>query len=351
MKPDHVFSGMGFRMWISFTLLAGSITILFWIILSNSVLMTYKNENIQDMDHMMWATMEQYGTEGFYEQLDLIASGQNYYVGVISEKDYEILYSAKVNVGSEQADVFDLVLPGNLFLLLDENDGNYSYSVEDYSGNSEWAVHAIVIANIEGYRQVMVFGKSLVNVDNLVQLFGKRVIYAFIVVMIVSSLLAFFITYILANPIRRLTKKASQLAAGDYTVQFPAEGCYEVRQLSETLGLAASEFNATEKMRREFIANISHDMRTPLTVIKMYAEMIQTVSGDNPEKREGHLERIQNETEKLNGLINDTMDLAKLQSGTMKVQMTIFNLSHLVESIIASFEIHHEKDAFIIEKK
>lgn len=348
MKRDRFFSRMSFRMWISFTLLAGVITLLFWGILSSSVRLTYKNENIEDMDRMIWKAMAQYGSEEFYEQLGLICEGQNYAIEILAEQEQKVLYSSDAE-GNSGRDIFDHLLPEQLFRLLDENGGNYSYSIEDSTTNTEWAVQAIVIANVEGYRQVMILGKSLMNVNNMVALFGKRVVYAFFAVLGISSLLSFLITRLFADPIRRLTQKARLLAEGEYNVDFPQEGCYEVRQLSDTLGLAASEFNATEKMRREFVANVSHDMRTPLTIIKMYAEMIQTVSGDNPAKREEHLERIQSEAEKLNGLINDFMELARLQSGTFEVSMKKFNLSNLVKIIVDSFGAHQESEDFEIE--
>ena len=65
-------------------------------------------------------------------------------------------------------------------------------------------------------------------------------------------------------------------------------------------------------MRRDLMANISHDLRTPLTMVKAYAEMIRDLSGDDPEKRNEHLEIIIEESDRLAALVNDIMDLTKL---------------------------------------
>lgn len=346
--PDRLFSRLSVRMWIAFTLLASVITILFWLILSNSVRLTYENENIADMDRIMWTAFADYGSDEFYDQLRLIAGGQGYYVQVLSEQNEETLFATGMQNEEGTVDFPD-VLPENLFQILDDNGGDYSFSVDDRTGNGVWAVHAIVTANVDGCRHVLIFCKSLMNVENLLHLFGKRVIFAFIAVLVISSLLALVITHFFADPIRRLTKKARQMAAGDYTVEFPDEGSYEVRQLSQTLELAATEFDAAERTQKEFFANISHDMRTPLTVIRMFAEMIQTVSGDNPPKRAEHLERIQTEAEKLNGMINDTMDLARLQSGTQEVKMKSFDLAHLIESTVSSSAIRYDGSAIGME--
>lgn len=69
------------------------------------------------------------------------------------------------------------------------------------------------------------------------------------------------------------------MAAGDYETEFMREGPLEARQLADTLELAEQEFNKTEALRRDFVANVSHDMKTPLTVIRMYAEMLEAFSG------------------------------------------------------------------------
>lgn len=337
-------------MWISFTALTALITILFWFILSSSVRLNYTNENIEDIDRMMWQAMGQYTSDEFYEHLSVIASGENCLIQILDEKTGKTLYTTVDSEDKEQ-DIFSYLVEKNIFELLDDNGGDYTYRVENASENSEWVVHAMVIANIEGSRQVMIFCKSLISVDHLLVMFGRRVIYAFIVILIISSVLSYMITRVITKPIHRLTEKAGKLAEGDYDVEFSDEGCYEVRKLSGTLDLAAKEFNETEQMRREFIANISHDMRTPLTVIKMYTEMIQTMSGDNPEKRAVHLERIQSEIDKMSTLITDFMDLAKLQSGVLQVEKTRFNLSVMLQDVVATFEMRHQQDDFVIEAK
>ena len=336
-------------MWISFTLMAAAIALSFWVMLVTSLRLNYKKENLETLDRMTWTAMREYGTSEFFNNLKFIAGGESCFIQVLSEENNELLLS--LDNDGEKADVqADGIIPDDLFKLLDENAGCYSFCVEDTARNAEWAVEAIVIAAHEGSREVLILSKLLTNIDYLLHVFNTRVIYALLIAILIASVLSFLITKAFAGPVNRLTDKAQQLAAGDYKVTFPKEGCCEVRQLSETLEMAAQEFNATEELRREFVANISQDMKTPLTVIQMYAEMIQTVSGDNPVKREEHLERIITEVEKLTGFINDTMELAKLQSRTWEVKRECFDISHLIQSSLMSFEIHHELNDFEIEQ-
>ncbi len=78
-----------------------------------------------------------------------------------------------------------------------------------------------------------------------------------------------------------------------------------MRQLANALNYATKGMRQAEKLRAELIANVSHDLKTPLTMIKAYAEMIRDLSGDNPEKRNAHLEIIIKETDRLSMLVRD----------------------------------------------
>lgn len=341
MKPNKITNRMSFGMWLSFTLLATGIAGLFWVVLETSFRVNYKNENMEVLDRAIWAAMEKYTSPEFEDNLRFIAGSGEYFIQLVSEREQQLLLALD-NQGQESQVQAEGIIPDNLFDLLDEGKGFCSYCIEDTVRNVEWAVEAMVVANQEGYRIVLVFSKSLANVSSLIHPLRARAVFALFVVLVIASCLSLMITRRFAGPINRLTEMAKQLAEGNYAVAFPKGGCYEVEQLSETLEMAAKEFNATEALRREFVANISHDMKTPLTVIKMYAEMIQTVSGENKIKREAHLERIITEVEKLNGLISDTMELAKLQSGTWELKMETFDLSHLVRSARLSFAVHQE---------
>ena len=338
---------IAFDLWISFLLLAGISVILFWVILSTSLRVNYSSENEENLLQAAWTAVGEYGDEEFESNLKYVAESENYFIQIVRESDQSLLLALDVN-GETDAVQAEGIIPENLFALLDETDGSITYYVEDVSRDVEWVVSATVVAYRDGSREVLVISKSLANVDALILSLRKWVFFALLLVLIISSVLALLIARKISAPITRLTKKAQKMAGGDYKLAFEQEGNYEVRQLSSTLEMAAREFEATEEMRREFFANISHDMKTPLTVIKMYAEMIQTVSGDNPAKREAHLERIVSEAERLTVFINDSMDLAKLQSRTMEVHRESFDAAVLIRETTEFFSVHQEQEGFEI---
>lgn len=90
-------------------------------------------------------------------------------------------------------------------------------------------------------------------------------------------------------------------------------------------------------MQRDLIANASHDLRTPLTMLKAYAEMIRDLSGDNPVKRNEHLQVIIEETDRLNLLVNDILDLSKLENGSMTLNRTQFDMEQRLTEIVERY--------------
>lgn len=293
----------------------------------------------QSLERVTWASFNNYGEPDFESNLRFLSGSDNYFIQIVHENNHEVTFSLD-RQGRDSIDWAGEIIPEDLFELLDDNEGIVSVCVEDSLRAAEWAIQAIV-ADREGNREVLVVSKSLANADYLIQLLYTRILFALFALVIIAAVVSFIITRRFTKPIEVLTKSAEMMAKGNYIVTFPKGGFYEVNQLSDTLEI-------TEDLRREFVANLSHDMKTPLTVIRMYAEMIQTVSGNNKEKREAHLQQIVSEAEKLTAFINDTLELAKIQSGTMTVNKEIFEFTNVLHSVLLSFEVHQELEGFEI---
>ena len=107
--------------------------------------------------------------------------------------------------------------------------------------------------------------------------------------------------------------------------------------------LCENELSRVDTMQRDLIANVSHDLRTPLTMLKAYAEMIRDLSGDNPVKRNEHLEIIISETDRLSLMVNDILDLSKLESGKQKLNPSEFEICGKLSEIIDRFKGISEK--------
>ena len=180
-----------------------------------------------------------------------------------------------------------------------------------------------------------------------VQLVLISVIVIFLA-LVISALLSMWLT----RPVQRITKAAKRMAAGDFTVNFKGEYSYaEMDALAETLDYAKEEIGKSDQLQKEVLANVTHDLKTPLTMIKAYASMIQEISGDNPEKRAKHTQVIIDESDRLTALVNDILNISKIRSGMDTLKLRQFDLSELVHTVLERFDYLTETQGYTIVRE
>jgi signal transduction histidine kinase len=166
------------------------------------------------------------------------------------------------------------------------------------------------------------------------------------IVMAVSLVIALIWASRMSAPIIALTKSARKLAEGDLSVKFSGKGYTEIKELADTLNYATTEISKSEVYRNELVANVSHDLRTPLTLIKFYGEMIRDVSGDDEAKREEACDTIIREADWLTEMVNEMLELTKLQQALDKPKMAEFNISESLLGMIETVKVMVERDGY-----
>ncbi|MDE6667905.1 MAG: HAMP domain-containing histidine kinase [Clostridia bacterium] len=161
-----------------------------------------------------------------------------------------------------------------------------------------------------------------------------------------AVLVSFAFSKKLTSGLKTMSDTAVLLAEGDYDIQFTNADYKEMAQLSDTLNYVRDEVKKSEDFQHEILANVTHDLKTPLTMIKAYASMIKEISGDNPEKRDKHLQVIIDEADRLTGLVNDVLSVSKLQANMTEVKLKVFNLTELVYGIINKFGYLQETQGY-----
>ncbi len=163
------------------------------------------------------------------------------------------------------------------------------------------------------------------------------------------AIMALYLATRISKPIRDITRSAEQLGRGDFDVKFKGGTYSEIDELAETLTIAENEMKKMEDYHKDLIANVSHDIKTPLTMIKSYAEMIRDLSGNDPVKREKHLDIIIEEADRLNVLVNDMLSLSRLQSHKLALEKSTFDINDTARDVLASYEILKEQEGYDID--
>ncbi len=147
------------------------------------------------------------------------------------------------------------------------------------------------------------------------------------------------------KPLTEMSAEAGKLSMGNYNVNFDGRGCRETEQLSTALNRAAYELSQLDKMQKDLIANISHDLRTPLTMISGYSEVIRDLPGEaTPE----NMQIIIDEATRLTSLVNDMLEVSRYQSGTQLLHPTRFNLTECLRQTLDRYARLREREGYIL---
>lgn len=228
--------------------------------------------------------------------------------------------------------------------------GDVSYIQQQDGRRGAFCVYGIYLGKIYDSDIYLRLTSPLERTDTTRKVLQTQLIIASVLSVLLALLIAYFIAKRVSKPIERISAGAKQLACGNYNVEFEKGSYCEIEELAETLNYTATELSKTEELRRDLISNVSHDLRTPLTIINSYAELIRDISGNNEEKRIKHSNIIIEEANNLSLLVNDMLDLSKIQSGTVKMELNKFEFETIVESTVRRFEYYKENHGIVFEK-
>ncbi|MDD3187708.1 MAG: HAMP domain-containing sensor histidine kinase [Bacilli bacterium] len=192
--------------------------------------------------------------------------------------------------------------------------------------------------NINGY--YLFISASLEPLDSAVVILKSQLVYITIIVLILSFIVAYFISKKISKPIIKINDQTNKLAKGNFDVVFYEKtDIKEISELENTLDYMKEELSKTEELRMELLSNVSHDLKTPLTMIKAYAEMVRDLTYKNKDKRNQNLNTIIEEVDRLNLLVNDILDLSVAESKLNKLNIEEFDINKMIQTIIKRYDI------------
>ena len=228
-----------------------------------------------------------------------------------------------------------------------KNGGVYSKKLHKPSDteSAHNAVYVSVRSDGKGNEYVLMMDSEIVPLDATVRTLEMQFGWIMCMLIMGALIIALAISRVICSPLEKMSRSARKLAKGDYNEKFIGGGYREAEELAEALNYASEELAKTDNLQKELVANISHDLRTPLTMIKGYSEVMRDIPGENnPE----NVQVIIDETERLTELVNDVLDLSKIRAGTRKPEPETFDLTETVRAVLTRYEKLTEKDNYSI---
>ncbi len=195
-------------------------------------------------------------------------------------------------------------------------------------------VYLRLVTDSDGQENMIMMNSLITPVDATVNTLRIQFIYITSIFIVLALIVAIILARTIARPIEKINDSAKKLADGDFEPRFEAKGYREVCELSDTLNYAAVELGKTERLQRELLANVSHDLRTPLTMITAYSEVMRDLPGENTPE---NAQVIIDESKRLTTLVNDMLDLSKLQAGAASFKREVFDFTASILKVMKRF--------------
>ena len=186
------------------------------------------------------------------------------------------------------------------------------------------------------------------SITGLVDSMLKTILISCMWVMTAAMLAVYFISEKISSPLKEMSRAAKQYAAGKFDVRVPVRGSDEIAELAMAFNNMANSLATVEDQRRSFLANVSHDLRTPMTTIAGFIDGILD-GAIPPEKQPYYLELIAGEVRRLSRLVASLLDISRIQAGDRKFTMTAFDICEMARQILISFEQRIDEKQLNIE--
>ncbi len=184
-----------------------------------------------------------------------------------------------------------------------------------------------VIGGIIMYSPIIGITQTMTKVKNLF-------IYSAVVSILFSAVVVYFFSRYLTGPLQEMNRVAKQLASGNLAERVSVKQGDEIGDLGMAFNHMASEIQKNEKVRRDFLADVSHELRSPLTSIQGFVEAMIDGKDKTPEQRQKYLGIIHDESLRLARLVNELLDLSKIESGTVEIAREPVDMTEIVQDVI-----------------
>ncbi len=316
------------------------IIVLLWVCQIKILDIYYEKEQVDNMDNIVSSLKETNSIE-LVSKLQDIAYDNDVCIVLTSNISVVETYNINMNgcaLKSGNSKVKELMYN---FVQSEETLKSYRFV------NDDKHISALMYGVKVGNSDVFIYS-NLEDISDFTLLIKRQLMYVCVVGIFIAIIMSIFLSNKITEPITRITKKAKKMGTGDIDVSFEESGIKEIDELSETLTQAQEEMVKTDELRRDLMANVSHDLKTPLTMIKAYAEMIRDISYKDSEKMNEHLGIIVDETDRLTVLVNDILDLSRMQSNADTLSIEKFDLAEDIKTIVNRYQIIKETEKYII---
>lgn len=352
-------------------LVAGAI-LLCWV-LNTTLLPRYYMHNKKEVLMENYQTISNASAQNELESdefavtFDNLCSNGNI-MALILQQDGKVLRSSVNDLDALRTEFWDVLLHGDKMEVLYSNKQYQLLKKTDTRLDSEYLVLVGVLENGD----MVLMRTAVESIRESAAISNRFLLFAGAAAIVASILVAFFTTRHITKPLQQLTDISKRMVDLDFNAKYESDqsNSYEVEELgnhinrlSENLERTISELKTAnvelqddiekkiqiDEMRKEFLSNVSHELKTPLALIQGYAEGLQECINDDAESREFYCDVIIDEADKMNRMVKKLLTLNQLEFGNDQVIMERFDMTELIRGVANSTRILMEQKGIRLE--
>lgn len=338
-SKKYFFSRMVVRLWLIMMALVLFTIGLMWVIQVLVMERNYIDVTIREIKDRLQPAMQEISTEDLAENEALISylsrntNGKTILIDGNGELIRIYSYGHPIDLESETSEIQvweDIRNSDSYQQILDGE----KYSRETRNGNQvvSYEIGIPVVYNQE--KAYVILYQSFSELYRVLEMNRRQLIFFSILLTLVASVLAAVLSRIFVKPIHAIKNTVDELARGNLSATLHLNLKDEVGQLAESVKELGRALQRVDALRKEVIANVSHELRSPLALISGYAEMVKDVHWKDSEKREEDLTLIIKEARRMSEMVNDILDYSQFQAGYLQLRKDWYNLCEIVESEI-----------------
>ncbi|MCF0115803.1 MAG: HAMP domain-containing histidine kinase, partial [Erysipelotrichaceae bacterium] len=177
-------------------------------------------------------------------------------------------------------------------------------------------------------------------INATIKTLNEQLVYIGAIFIVAAVVLSFILYHKIVKPITMVNEASKGIVEGNYQSKEGMNEYLEISELDETLKWSSEQIQKADQAKRDLIANVSHDLRTPLTMITGYGEMMLDLPD---EKNDENIQVIVDEAKRMTLLVNDLLDLSKMNENKIEIHKEVFDLTKLIENTILKYDLYKDK--------
>ncbi|WP_129596716.1 sensor histidine kinase [Anaerophilus nitritogenes] len=272
-------------------------------------------------------------SQDIIEEINSLGSTFSFHISImIVDTNQRLLFPSKEQLFSKRIPFFSLHPLRESFANLQAK----TFVEKKDSRNRSLLIIKVPIERNENIVGHIILTSALAPIQETSSILKKQLSIITLISLIIGTLLALLFAKHFTKPILQITTISKKISKGDFTARLHLNSKDEIGMLGDTINDLAIQLGKIENFRKEFIANVSHELKTPISLIRAYAELIMDI--DNQETRNENLEVIVDESKRLNTMVEDILILSKMEAGYTNLDYSEFPIKKFIQNVIEKLD-------------